>query len=72
MGRISRKYKAEVKSRGTFEDPKTVEGEIQVSDNVPAHLADSYARDGVRAREGRGNKIVTKVEIDGKDVPWHS
>jgi hypothetical protein len=71
MGRITRKYKAEVKSHGTVGDPQTVHGEIQVPDSVPAHLADRYACDGVRAREGRGNKIVTKVEIDGKEVPWH-
>lgn len=72
MGRITRKYRAEVQSNGSFGAPKTVEGEISVPDSVPAHLADSYACNGVRSRESRGNKIVTRVEIDGKEVGWHS
>ncbi|MFJ3507822.1 hypothetical protein [Streptomyces luteogriseus] len=70
MGRITRKYKAEVSDRAAGKT-STVEGEVQVDENVPLLYRDSDARDQVRVREGRGAKTVTRVEIDGKDVPWH-
>lgn len=71
MGRITRKYKADVTHLGASGGSKTVEGEIQVPDSVPTFESDAYACRGVRAREGRGNNIVTRVEIDGKEIGWH-
>jgi hypothetical protein len=71
MGRITRKYKAEVHDWQAGKS-SIAEGEIQVDDNVPLLYRDSAARDQVRAKEGRGTKNVTRVEIDGKDVPWRS
>ncbi|MEW2463114.1 hypothetical protein AB0872_20720 [Microbacterium sp. NPDC047426] len=69
MGRITRKYKAEVHDWEASKS-STVEGEVQVDDNVPLLYRDSAARDQVRAKEGRGTKNVTRVEIDGKEIGW--